>query len=135
MYRINHDPSEAEAFDELEVIDSNDFLDTHGWGQERAFLGNSHIVWTNDSSLYRLLVTELNTGLFVVDFKWTNNRDEIVITKTNFINLKELLGNISMPLPNDAHFQAVTVVKEHYSDMDQYWLVDVVVSIRNFHNI
>ena len=31
IYRINHDPNEVEAFDEIEVIDSNDFLDTKGW--------------------------------------------------------------------------------------------------------
>lgn len=94
VYRINHDGSDVEAFDELEVLDSNDFWDTAGWEHEKAYIGNSHIVWTNDTSLFRILVTEVRYGLFLVDFKWVNGRDELSIVKTNFINLVDLLQKI-----------------------------------------
>ena len=135
VYRINHNGDEVEAFDELEVLDSNDFMDTKGWNEEKAYIGNSHVVWTNDTSLYRLLVTEVRYGLFLVDFKWANGRDELTIVKTNFINVKELLGNISYPLPNDAHFASVAILNEVYNGVSEYWLLDVVVSIRGFHSV
>lgn len=38
-----------------------------------------------------------------------------------------------MPLPNDAHFQAVTILNEHHDAQSEYWLLDVVVTIRGFH--
>lgn len=85
--------------------------------------------------MFRLLVTEVRYGLFLVDFKWANGRDELTIVKTNFINIKELLGNISYPLPNDAHFAAVSVLNEVYNGPSEYWLLDVVVSIRGFHSV
>lgn len=79
-------------------------------------------------------MTEVRHGLFLVDFKWSNGRNELIITKTNFINLREMLGNISMPLPNDAHFAGVTVLDEKYNGLDEYWQLDIVVTIRGFHS-
>ena len=36
---------------------------------------NENIIWTNDSSLYRLALTETRHGLFLCDFKWSNGRN------------------------------------------------------------
>lgn len=55
--------------------------------------------------------------------------------KISFINLREMLLNESLPLPNQATFQAVTVIDETYDAKNQNWLIDLIVSIRNFHNI
>lgn len=38
-------------------------------------------------------------------------------------------------MPNDAHFAAVTVLNEYHSGLDDYWLLDVAVSIRGFHTL
>ena len=43
--------------------------------------------------------------------------------------------NESLPLPNTATFQAVTIIAESYDAKNQNWLLDLVVSIRNFHNV
>jgi hypothetical protein len=57
-----------------------------------------------------LFITELTNGLFVVDFKWRPGFDEINVVQMSFINLKEMLINESLPLPNSATFQAVTIL-------------------------
>jgi hypothetical protein len=46
-----------------------------------------------------------------------------------------MLINESLPMPNQATFQAVTIIDESYDAKNQNWLLDLIVSIRNFHNI
>lgn len=54
--------------DELEVIDSNDFVGCSGWNEDKAYLGNSHLVFSGNTNAYRLYITEARYGFFVVDF-------------------------------------------------------------------
>ena len=51
------------------------------WPGGPVFIGNAEIVFTNDTSLYRLAITELRKGMFFVDFKWTKGRKSIEIVK------------------------------------------------------
>lgn len=53
----------------------------------------------------------------------------------SFINLKEMLINESLPLPNAASFQAVSILSESYDAKNQNWLINVIVTVRNFHNL
>jgi len=135
LYGFNANIDEPEFFDELEVFDSNDFLAADGWTQDRAYISNSHIAWTNSTELYRLFITELDHGLFVIDFNWLPGYDEVNTLHISFINLREMMLNESLPLPNSATFQAVTVIAESYDAKNQNWLLDLIVSIRNFHNV
>jgi hypothetical protein len=89
IYAINHDPYEPELFDELEVIDTNDLNTATDWPGGPCFIGNAHFAWTNMTDLYRLVITELNSGFFVVDFKWVKNRKSVEILKIEFIDMKE----------------------------------------------
>lgn len=41
------------------------------------FIGNADIVFTNDTQIYRLAITEIRNGMFFVDFKWTKGRKSI----------------------------------------------------------
>lgn len=54
--------------DELDVIDSNDFMGCAGWTDDNAYLGNAHMIYSSNTEAYRLYITEINHGLFVVDF-------------------------------------------------------------------
>jgi hypothetical protein len=39
-----------------------------------------------------------------------------------------------MPLPNNAAFAGVTILNEYYNGLNEYWLLDVAVTIRGFHS-
>jgi hypothetical protein len=54
--------------DELEVIDSNDFVGAAGWNEDEAYLSNAHLVYSGNTDAYRLYVTESRFGFFVIDF-------------------------------------------------------------------
>lgn len=90
IYTYNADINEPEFFDELEVIDSNDLIGAEGWDTKKTkvYIANSHIAFTNETGLYRLFITEVDNGLFVVDFKWLPGRDEITLLRVTFVNLR-----------------------------------------------
>jgi hypothetical protein len=54
---MNHDPFEPEIFDELELIDTNDLEQATGWIGGPVFVANANLMFTNDSGLYRLVIT------------------------------------------------------------------------------
>ena len=89
IYAMNHDPFEPEIFDELEFIDSTDLSAANDWPGGPVFIGNAHFAFTNKTDTYRLIITELRHGLFVLDFKWTKNRKSVEILKIEFIDLAE----------------------------------------------
>ncbi len=59
---------QGEFLDELEVIDENDLLMAQGYTKTEAYIGNAHLIYSNANNCYRLYVTEIDNGLFVVDF-------------------------------------------------------------------
>ena len=98
--------------DELDIIDSNDFMGCPGWTQEKAYLGNSHMLYSANTDAYRLYITEIDHGIFVVDFIKAHIQDpEITILTTTFIDLKKLLEANNLHMPNDAIFLSTTFVK------------------------
>ena len=71
IYSLNHDTSSPDIFNELEFIDTTDLTVAQGWTHgDRIYIGNAHLIHTNESSTYRLAITELKNGVFFVDFKW-----------------------------------------------------------------
>jgi hypothetical protein len=77
--------------DEIDYIDSNDFQAAHGWDQESAYIGNAHLMFDSFDDVYRLYVTELYNGLFVLDFKYRLGARDLNIVTMNFIDLNKLL--------------------------------------------
>lgn len=64
------------------------------------------------SDSYRLYTTEINNGLFVIDFKKAHVSDpEITILGTSFIDMNKLLAKYDLHMPSDAIFLGVTLVK------------------------
>ena len=91
LYALNMDPDTGEEMDLIETIDSNDFMGSHGWDNEDAFLGNSHLVYDKQDNAYRLYVTEMYKGLFVMEFKHNFGDNEIQVLTTNFVDLHRIL--------------------------------------------
>lgn len=91
------------------------------------------MIWTNDTQTYRLVITELRSGLFIVDFKWARGRESVEIIKIEFIDMKEELLKQNLPMPNMAFFTAVSINKEYYDKTYNYWQTEVIVVTSNFH--
>jgi len=68
VYALNLDPISQIEMDELDYIDSNDFQAAHGWDNDDAYIGNAHLMYDEQDHTYRMYVTELTNGLFVLDF-------------------------------------------------------------------
>jgi len=45
--------------DELDVIDSNDFMGAAGWTEDKAYIGNAHMLYSANTDAYRLYLTEI----------------------------------------------------------------------------
>lgn len=78
---MNHDPFDPEIFDLVEIIETDDLEHAVNWPGGPAHIGNAQLVFTNDSSIYRLAITETKHGLFFVDFRFTRGRQSIEIVK------------------------------------------------------
>ena len=118
---MNHDPYEPEIFDQLEFIDSTDLAAANDWPGGPCYLANAHFAFTNETETYRLVITELRNGLFVVDFKYVKNRRSVEILKVEFIDLAEELVKLHLPLPNLAFFTAVSINNQYYDTTFGYW--------------
>ena len=69
-----------------------------------------------------------------MDFAWARGRKSVEVLKIEFINLKEELTRIHLPLPNAAFFTAVAINKEYYDAKFGYWQSEVIVATSNFHS-
>ena len=55
---MNHDPFDPEMFDLIEIIETDDLQNAVNWPEgERAYIGSAQLLFTNDTSLYRLIIT------------------------------------------------------------------------------
>lgn len=57
LYRLSFNAESEDEMDELEVIDSNDFMGVSGWNDDKAYLGNAHMVYSGNTDAYRLYIT------------------------------------------------------------------------------
>lgn len=57
LYKASFNPESGDEMDELDIIDSNDFLGASGWNKEKAYLGNAHLVYSDNTDAYRLYIT------------------------------------------------------------------------------
>lgn len=74
LYALAFDKYSGEELEELEVIDENDFMGAHGYDKDEAYIGNSHLAFDPTNDVYRLYLTEVDSGLFVVDFTYKVGR-------------------------------------------------------------
>lgn len=118
---MNHDPYDPEMFDFVEIIETDDLEHAVNWPGGPAFIGDAKLLFTNDSSVYRLVITEVRHGLFFVDFKWTRGRQSIEITKVEFIDLNKLMIKENLHMPNLAYFWGVAITAEYYDQTFKYW--------------
>ena len=55
------------------------------------------------------MISELRNGFFVVDFRYVKGRKSVEILKVEFMDMKEELVKLHLPLPNLAFFTAITI--------------------------
>ena len=112
LYRLSFNSETEEEMDELDVIDEGLLVGTDGWKEEEAYLANAHMLYSNVVKAYRLYITESRYGIFIVEFvKHSAQDDQITIISRRFVNLRKLLEDHDLHMPNDAYFMAVTFVK------------------------
>ena len=119
--------------DQLEIIDSNDFLGVHGWDNDKAYLGNADLVYSSNTRSWRLYVTEVTGGFFVVDFTRKDRDKQVNIVNTEFIDMKALLEKNGLHLPNDASFQAIVRTRQIYNPL--FDIENVVVTCKGYDNL
>ena len=68
LYSVSVDPDTLEEFELLDEIDNDDLQAAHGWDQDTAYIGNAYMTFSSLTNAFRLYITELNNGFFVVDF-------------------------------------------------------------------
>ena len=104
-----------------------------GWTEEEAYFGNAHLLYSGNTDAYRLYVTEINHGLFVMDFIRPHFLDpEITVLTTSFIDLHKLLEDNGLHMPDDAIFLAVTFVKA--IPLQHFDTENILVTTRGYHN-
>ncbi len=54
---MNHDPFDPEMFDLIEVIGDDDLAHAVNWPGGPAYIGSAQLLFTNQTSLYRLVIT------------------------------------------------------------------------------
>jgi hypothetical protein len=133
LYKASFNPESGDEMDELDVIDSNDFMGAAGWTEDEAYLGNAHMLYSANTDAYRLYITETTHGLFVVDFTKAHISDpEITILTTSYIDLHKLLAANNLHMPNDAIFLGVTYVKS--VPTPHFDTENMLVTTRGYHN-
>ena len=133
IYALNHEVENPELFDELEFIDTMDLEAAPGWKNGPVYISNAHLIYTNITNTYRLVITEIFNGLFFVDFTWTKGRKSVEITSIEFYDMRSELNKLHLPLPNNAFFQAVTVHEMYHDPLFKYWEVNLIVTTKDFH--
>lgn len=115
LYRASVDPDTLEEFDFLDEIDNDDLQAAHGWNGDEANIANAYLTFSSLTNAFRLYITELNNGFFVVDFTRHTWEAEIHILSVQYVDMNDLLKNTTLHMPSDATFQAITFTGIEYS--------------------
>jgi hypothetical protein len=70
LYSLNLEGAANMHFLELEAIDTNDLAGAYNYPADDVFIGNAHIIYDSYMGRYKLFITEVRYGLFVVIFQW-----------------------------------------------------------------
>ena len=84
-------------------------------------IGSAQLVVTNDSSIYRLAITETKRGMFFVDFRFTKGRQSLEIIKVSFVDLNKVMAADNLHMPNLAFFWGLAITNEHYDMTYKFW--------------
>ena len=68
LYRVSVNPDTQDQFDLLDEIDNDDLKAAHGWNGDQAYIGNAYLTHSVLTDTFRMYITEINNGFFIVDF-------------------------------------------------------------------
>lgn len=132
LYRVSVNPDTSDEFDFLDEIDNDDLKAAHGWNGDEAFIGNAYLTHSVLTDTFRLYITEINNGFFIVDFTRHSWESEIHILSIRYVDMNELLKNNTMHMPSDATFQAITFAG---LDVDEHFEKErIIITTKGYHN-
>jgi hypothetical protein len=114
------------------MIDESDLMMASGYTKNKVEIGGSHLVFAVSNDCYRLYVTDIDEGLFIMDFTHEIGRREISIITVGFINLKLLLEKNNLHMPSDALFLSVSLVASKYNP--HFFMESVVITTNKYHS-
>jgi hypothetical protein len=92
----------------LDEIDNDDLLAAHGWDNEEATIGNAYMTFSTFTDTFRLYITEIDHGFFVMDFTRHSWENELHILSVRYVDMHALLKAHDLNMPSGATFQAIT---------------------------
>jgi hypothetical protein len=75
------------------------------------YIVSADLSYHPETDSYRLYVTEIIKGIFVIEFTHKLGDKEIHITRIQYINVNQLVNEIKQKLPYDATFQAIILIE------------------------
>lgn len=81
---------------------------------------------------YRLYVSEVSNGFFVLDFKYAPGSREIQVLTSNYIDMNKLLKENNLHMPKDAYFLALALVGWKYNP--GFEMESIVLTTNGFHD-
>jgi|JI61114C2RNA_FD_contig_51_3816721_length_1184_multi_1_in_0_out_0_2 hypothetical protein len=88
VYAMSLDSVSDQRFVELDYIDTNDLINAHSWpANQDVFVGNAHLIYSSEVQRYRLFITDVRNGLFIVSFNWQKGYSELSIRSVDYIDL------------------------------------------------
>lgn len=104
----------------------------HGWNGDEAFIGNAYLTHSVLTDTFRLYITEINNGFFIVDFTRHSWESEIHILSIRYVDMNDLLKKNTMHMPSDATFQAITFAG---LDVDEHFEKErIIITTKGYHN-
>lgn len=97
------------------MIDENDLVNAAGYTKNYVYIGNSYLVYSSADQSYRLYVTNIEGGLFIVDFTHQLGRKTITIVSISYVDIKVLLEKNNLHMPTEATVEDVSLVTYKYN--------------------
>jgi hypothetical protein len=107
LYELSSDEDSEEPLTQLEYLDGEDF------GMRELgdiYINNAELTYNAGTGTYRLYISEMTKGLFMVEFTHKAGKPDIIIRQIVFIDVKGLLNDLKETLPYDATFQAIALL-------------------------
>lgn len=98
------------------------------------YINNAELIYSSQSGTYRLYISEMTKGLFMVEFTHKAGRPDIVIKQIVYIDVKTLLNDLKETLPYDATFQAIALI-DSTTDSAKRTTQTLLITTGRFHTL
>ena len=93
------------------------------------------MVYSSKSITYRLFLTEITRGVYVVEFTFDRENQEITILSVSFLDIPLILTQNNIIMPYDATFQAITIVSTSFSESTKIFTDKILITTGVYHTL